>query len=146
MAKNPHLELTNRILVCREYADLWQTYFQFIGEDGLHEKEFTEEEEEEFQNILSLLSVNHYKFEQLCGPDMGSAGAVLKIIAETPSLEVVQKTPEATYGRLLVDWHIAFIDMNKALGRMLGRMTPKQMQKLQEIEAAQESGAAQQML
>ncbi len=142
MAKNPHLELTNRILVCREYADLWQTYFHFIGEDGFHEKEITEEEEEEFQNVLSLISVNHYKFEQLVGPDMGDAGAVLKIVVETPSLDITQKIPEATYARLLIDWHITFIDMNKALGRMLGRLTAKQKLKLQEIEAAQESGAA----
>lgn len=139
MAKNPFLHPANRIQVCRDYAELWQNYFAFISEEGLAEKEIEEEEEEDFQNILSLLAVNHYKFEQLVGPDMGDAGAVIKVIAGTPSIGVVQKIPEATYAKLLIDWHKSFIDMNKALGRMMGRLTPKEKLALQQMEAAQDA-------
>ena len=33
MARNQHLKTENRIMVCREYAQLWQQFFQFFADE-----------------------------------------------------------------------------------------------------------------
>lgn len=135
MSKNIHLRIANRIKVCREYAELWQAYFQFFAELE-EDAQITEEMEAEFENVMNILALNHYKFQELCGAYMKDAEAVVKTLSETVSLEVMRTMPEATRSKLLVEWHRTFIDMNKALGKMLAKLTPKQLEQLQASEAA----------
>ncbi len=130
---NPHLKIENRIKVCREYAELWQTYFSFFSEE-LEDKQITAEMETEFENIMNILALNQYKFSELCGDFMKDADAVLEILSETVSLRHLQQMPEATLSKLMVAWHTTFIDMNKALGRMVAKLTPKQLEALQNEE------------
>ncbi len=130
MAVNIHLKLENRIKVCREYTELWQTYFQFFADD-LSETQITPEMENEFEGVINILALNYYKFQELCGPFMKECEEILKILSETYSLEAVKLMADATRSKLLVEWHRVFIDMNKALGRMLTKLTPKQLQAMQ---------------
>jgi len=129
-AKFNHLATNNRMTVCREYAELWQAYFERFGDD-LSEKQITEQMEQEFENIMGILALNHYKFSELCGEYMKDPQEVMKIIAQTPSLKEVRETPEATLSKLMVSWHTTFIDMNKALGRMIGKLSKKELEALQ---------------
>lgn len=135
MARVNHMKLTNRILVCREYAGLWQAYFSHWSDD-MTDRKITPQMEQDFSNLVNVLALNHYKFAELCGEFMKDSEEVLKILAQTPSLEILKETPEATLSKLMVSWHVAFLDMNKALGKLTARLSPKELAELQATEAA----------
>ncbi len=138
---NPHLELTNRIAVVRDYAALWQQFFTFFADDNLEERVFTEQEEEEFASIVSLLSLNHYKFQELSRDYFKDPEGILDVLGESVSLAHIRELPAATLGKLQVEWHTLFIGMNKALGRLIGEIPPKKLAELQ--AAGQVPGGAQ---
>ena len=142
MAK-PHalLSLENRIMFCQEYTELWQTFFQSFSELN-DESEVTAEMETEFENISNILSVNHYKFTSLCGEYMKDAKAVLEILCEAVSLDEIKMLPDANRSKLFISWHTAFIDMNKALGKMLAALPPKRLAALQAAQSTEEQQSA----
>lgn len=132
MAKPLYDKLT-RITVVREYSVLWQQYFAFFSED-FTERQYTAEEEEEFSTIVSYLALNHYKFSELSkGYFKGSEG-VLEVLEESVSLNQLQILPEASLDKLQIDWHTHFIAMNKAIGKMIKELSPKELEKLQEMQ------------
>jgi hypothetical protein len=133
MAKNPLLSMPNRIAVCREYAQLWQAFFQFFSDD-LTEVQITEQMEKDFEGIIGILALNNYKFVELCGEYMKDPGEVVKILAEVCNLTNLKAMPEATFSKLQVAWHTAFIDMNRALGKMISRLTKKELEEMQALE------------
>ncbi len=139
MGNSIHLKLENRIKVCQDYAGLWQTYFQFFADD-LAEKQITDEMEAEFENYINVLALNQFKFSELCGDYMKEPEAIMEILTQTVSLTIVQGMPDATIGKLRVEWHKAFIDMHKATGKMLAKLTPKQLEALQQQAAAPQVG------
>ncbi|CAN5259516.1 hypothetical protein BH09SUM1_BH09SUM1_25010 [soil metagenome] len=139
MARVNHLRIENRIMVCREYAELWQAYFEMFGAD-LENRQITEQMERDFDNIMGILALNHYKFSELCGEFLKDAPEVMKIMAQTPSLQVVKDTPEATLSKLQIGWHTLFIDMNKALGRMIAKLSTKELEAMQAAEAQSQGG------
>ena len=142
MSKLLHTRLENRILICREYAQLWQIFFYAFADD-MEEKVISPQMEAEFENLLNILALNHFKFIELCGEHMKDSGDVIKVIAEAPSLGQIKEMQEATRSKLLVRSHTAFIDMNRALGKMLASLPPKQLAAMQAADAAaQQQGAA----
>ena len=130
MAKNPHLRLENRITVCREYAELWQTFFQYLMED-YSDVEITEDMERQFENIVTVLAINHYKFSELCGEYMKDTDGVMKVLSTVVSLQNIKMMAEANLSKLTIESHTLLIDMHKALGKMLAKMTPKQLEAMQ---------------
>lgn len=129
-----HLKLENRILVCREYAGLWQTYFQFLSMEDIEERQITREMEQEFQGVMNVLALNHYKFSELCGEYTKESESIVKIMSDTPTLEAVKTMQESTRGKILLEWHVAFIDMNKAVGKMVAALPPKRLAAFQATE------------
>ncbi|MBI1289824.1 hypothetical protein GC173_01080 [bacterium] len=140
MAPNPHLSMPNRIAVCREYAHLWQAFFQFFSDD-LSEVQITEQMEKEFEGLIGILALNNYKFQELCGEFMKDPGEVIKILAEAGNLSTLKAMPEATFSKLQIAWHTAFIDMNRALGKMIARLTKKEMEAMQMADSGQQPAA-----
>ena len=140
MAKNPHLKMENRITVIREYADLWANFFKYLTED-LRKREITEDMERDFENLQTILSVNHYKFTELCGEFLKDADGVMGMITEAYSLQAIKEAQEATLGKWQVETHTLLIDMHKALGRMLAKLTPKQLEEYQASMMAHQEGA-----
>jgi len=136
MAPVDHLSIVNRVTVLRDYAALWQRYFTFF-QDDLEEKNFTPDEEQEFANIVSLLSLNHFKFQELTKAYFKDAGKVIDVLKETASLEMMKKMPGASFSKIQVEWHTLFIGMNKALGKMLSEMGPKQLEQLKQVQSEQ---------
>ncbi|MCC7390970.1 hypothetical protein IT571_01260 [Candidatus Sumerlaeota bacterium] len=134
-AKNTFTRIENRIVVCREYTELWQNYFTFFSED-MEDRLITEQMEKEFQNIMNVLALNHYKFSELCGEFMKNDAVILDILAQSDSLQTIKDMPEATRSKLMIEWHTTFIDMNKALGKLLAKLTPKQLQAMQGAPSA----------
>lgn len=136
MARINHRKIENRVRVCREYTELWQSYFQFFADD-LAEVHITDEMETEYENIVNILALNHYKFQELCGEYMKDSGEVLKILAEGVSLDGIKSMPEATLSKMQVSWHTTFLEMNKALGKLLAQMSPKAIAAMQAAENGQ---------
>jgi hypothetical protein len=131
---NPILSTPNRIAVCREYAGLWQAFFQYFSED-MTDIVLTEQMEQEFESLIGVLALNNYKFTELCGEFMKDPGEVVKILAEVGNLAHLKSLPEASYSKLQIGWHTAFIDMNRALGKLMGRLTKKELEMMQQAEA-----------
>lgn len=129
-AEKEILSIENRIAVVREYALLWQKYFAFFSED-LSEKTFTQEQEQEFQQIVSLLALNQYKLQVLAGNHMKDSKKVLNVLEETVSLDFIKHMQAASFSKLQVEWHTLFLAMNKALGRLLAEVPPKQLEEMQ---------------
>jgi hypothetical protein len=134
-----HLALPNRVLVCREYAQLWQEFFQFF-QDNLTDIEITDAMEQDFEGLIGVLALNNYKFQELCGEYMKDAGEVVKILGEVGNLDNLKNLPEASFSKLQVGWHTCYIDMNRALGKMLARMNPRELAALQQADANAAAG------
>lgn len=130
MAKVNHLSLQNRYHICREYTELWQTYFHFFSEE-LEDVVISDEMEMEFQNIMNVLALNHFKFSELCGVYMKDPMDILETMSQTPSLRTLQGLTESSLSKLMVEWHTTFIEMNKAMGKILSRMSPKELEAIQ---------------
>lgn len=133
MARNQHLKTENRIMVCREYAQLWQQFFQFFA-DELEDVQINEQMEKEFQQVMNILALNYYKFQQLSGEYMKDSETILKILSDAVSMSHLKATPEATLAKLRIDWHTTFIEMNKALGKLLALLPPKKLAEMQQRE------------
>lgn len=133
MAKHDHLSIQNRIAVVRDYAALWQQFFTFFADD-LIARQITQEEEQEFHNLVSLLAINHYKFQELTKGYFNDAPKVVEVLQETVSLEYLKTLPEASFSKIQVEWHSLFIGMHKTLGKLLGQLSPKQLAELQQQE------------
>lgn len=130
-----HLRLENRIAVVREYAALWQQFFTYFSED-ISERNFTAQEEQDFANMVSILAVNQYKFQELCGAYYKDAGKVMDVLTETVSLDHMKHMADSTFGKVQIEWHTLFIGMNKALGKMLSELPPKRLLEMQQGTAA----------
>lgn len=124
------LSTQNRIAVVRDYAALWQQFFSFFSDD-LVDRSITEEEEQEFGNVVSLLSLNHFKFQELTRGYFGDAANVLGVIEQAVSLHYLQNMTDATFSKMQVEWHTLFIGMHKALGKLLSELSPKELAQLQ---------------
>lgn len=139
MPKINHRSMENRIAVCREYAELWQAFFQYLMDD-YENVEITEEMEAQFENLVTVLAINHYKFAELCGEFMKDTDGIVKALSEVVSLENIREMPDANLSKITVDSHTMLIDMHKALGRMLAKLTPKQLEAMQQRTAQPEEG------
>lgn len=136
MARKPDpTRPANRVRVMREYLALWQQYFSFFAED-LREHNITEAEEQEFAEVLSRLSFEHFKFQELSKPHFSGAGKILEVLQETVSLETIKTLPDATFGKIQIEWHTLFISMYKALGKMTSELKPKDQEELKQMTAA----------
>lgn len=130
MAQPDLLALPNRIAVVRDYAALWQQFFAFFADD-LTDRAITADEEQEFANLVSLLALNHFKFQELSRGYFDAAPQVVAVLEEAVSLDHLQHLPPASFSKLQLEWHTLFIGMHKTLGKMLSELPPKQLAELQ---------------
>lgn len=137
MAKPEFNNIETRIQVCKEYAALWQRFFSYFSE-SLADKQITEQMEHEFENILGILALNQYKFEELVGEYMPDARKILDVLADSINLATIKTMSEANLSKLQVDWHTLFISMNKALGKLTGQLTPKELAAMQARDGGQQ--------
>ncbi|MCX7765128.1 MAG: hypothetical protein N2246_00255 [Candidatus Sumerlaeia bacterium] len=118
-----------RIKVLKEYLNLWSDYFRAFGE-GLRERKIYESDEQSFFQIMSLLALNHYRFEQMAGEYVKDPDKVLDVLCETVSLNHLKTMSEAQFSKLEVDWHTIFIAINKGIGKLIGLLPPERAEKI----------------
>lgn len=119
------MSLDNRIAFITKYKNLWQEYFRFFA-DGFDERKITAQDEQQFFQTMHALATNHFRFVELAGEHFKGADLSLDILNDTVSLNTLKQMSEAQFGKLLIDWHTVFINMNKALGKLnLQKPQPK---------------------
>ena len=96
---NPFLTLENRTQVCREYTKLWADFFKMFADDLVHRKIY-ENDEAAFQQMLSLLALNHYKFAELMGDKLKDPEGILEVLCEAVSLSHLKMQSEAQFSKL----------------------------------------------
>lgn len=119
------VKLDTRIAVCREYINLWTQYFRFFAED-LQKKEITPEEEKGFFQVATQLARKHFHFVETMGDCFERGSDIINLLATGNSLSSLQAMQENTLSKFELDWHTLFLDMYKALGRLL-RLLPGTM-------------------
>lgn len=119
--------LEERIAFVQEYIKLWRQFFEMFA-DGFEGRKITKKDEEEFARILNSLAHHHYRFAYTVGNEMSGVDSILKILCETTSLSHLKGLSEAQLSKIQIDWHEIFINMNKALGRLIARrpLTPEE--------------------
>ena len=110
--------LEKRIAFVQEYIKLWRQYFQMFSE-GFEDRKILKRDEEEFARILNSLAHHHHRFAATAYPEMKDTDAIIKLLCETVSLSHLKGLSEAQVSKDQIDWHTVFIDMNKALGRLM---------------------------
>jgi len=122
--------IENRVNVCKEFTHLWSEFFSMFA-DGLHDKKITEADENKFSKILTALSFNQFKFEELMGEKFKNAEDIIGVLSQSVSLAHLKSISEAQFSKLQIDWHTIFIEMNKSLGRLINELSPVQLEELQ---------------
>ena len=113
--------LENRIVVCREFIKLWMEFFRFFAED-LTKKEITPQEEKGFFQIMTQLARKQFLFVEVMANVFDRGNDIMKVLDMAVSLAHIQNMQENTRAKLELDWHALFLDMNKALGRLLRQL------------------------
>jgi TM2 domain-containing membrane protein YozV len=76
-------------------------------------------------------------FVELMAEKFDRGNDIMNVLSMAVSLAHIQVMPENTRSKLELDWHGLFLDMNKALGRLL-RMYPGNMTLAQALEATKD--------
>jgi len=120
-------QLEERIAFIQEYIKLWRQFFEAFA-DGFEGRKIFKRDEEEFARVLNSLAHHHYRFSFTAGKEMSGVDGILKILCEVSSLSHLKGLSEAQLGKIQVEWHEIFINMNKALGRWISRrpLTPEE--------------------
>jgi hypothetical protein len=137
MKKQQLDSLEARIMICKEYAALWQRFFSYFSE-SLADKQITQQMESEFEQVLGILAINQYKFEELVGDHMPDARKILNVLSDAVSLGSIKSMQEVHLSKLQLEWHELFISMNKALGKLSNQLTPKMIAAMQARDGAGE--------
>lgn len=143
---NDLVKLENRIAVCREYIGLWMAFFRFFAED-LSQKEITAAEEKAFFQTMTQITRKHFMFVELMAELFDRKDDVINVVAMAVSLSNIQSMGENTRSKLELDWHSIFLDMNKALGRLIRQMPgnlplSQALEKLQKVAPATPQASA----
>jgi hypothetical protein len=119
--------LEQRIAFVQEYIKLWRQFFEMFAE-GFEGRKILKRDEEEFARVLNSLAHHHYRFTTMAHPEMSNTDGILKVLCEVTSLSHLKGISEAQVSKIQIDWHSIFIDMNKALGRLLAQrpLTPEE--------------------
>jgi len=120
--------LEKRIEFVQEYIKLWRQFFERFADD-LEGRKIYKRDEDEFKKIFESLAHHHYQFTSKVYPEMSDTDGIVKILSQVISLSHLKNVSEAQLSKLQVDWHSLFIEMNKALGRLIARraLTPEEL-------------------
>ena len=127
-AGKPFMNVEARINLCREYTKLWSDFFKTFA-DGLEGKKIYPNEEKTFNQIITLLAMQHYKFAEMMGDYLPDPDGILDVLGQAVSLQNLKELSDAQFSKLQVEWHTEFIAMNKCLGKLLAELpTEKRIQ------------------
>jgi hypothetical protein len=117
----PFMSLEIRIELCKEYTKLWADFFKLFA-DGMDNRKIDPNEEKIFDQMVTLLSLRHYKFAAMMAEKLPDPDGILDVLCDSVSLQGLKEISEAQFSKLQVNWHTEFIAMNKCLGKLLNEL------------------------
>jgi hypothetical protein len=97
---------------------LWHQFFDFFA-DGFHHRKITGESEGQFFRIMTELARGQYRLRFFLKDNCPGDDKMLQILSESVSLTTINEMSEAQFNKLQHSWHVVFIGLNKALGRLI---------------------------
>ena len=132
------LTIENRITFCREYSKLWMKFFRFFAAD-IEDHEIKPEEEKAFFKVMTECTRKQFLFVELMGDTFDRGNDLTQVLCDAVSLAHIQGMDENGLAKIELDWHGLFLDMNKALGRLL-RMVPCNMSLMEVYDFVEKGG------
>lgn len=126
-------DIERRIAVCQEYAALWQEFFTMFGTADFAERRILEQDEAHFAKVVTQLAEQCFRFCFYMGDKFGDGDKIIDILERAEGLRVLQEMPEANFSKLEVDWHTVFINMHRAVGRLMRELPPEESE--EEVDA-----------
>lgn len=127
MASQSKIEgIQKRIEVCQEYAHLWSELFKTFGTGGFHERKILDQDEVRFRKLVTELAKQHFRFGFYMAERFSDGDKILDILERLQDLRTVQEMSDANFNKLEVDWHTIFINMHRAVGRLMREMPPEE--------------------
>lgn len=118
-------QLESLIVQLENYIECWKQFYQYLGiartrKNPQDQKSFTQEEENQFLDIKSVLAQQLELLLAYFAPDSLplQREEILNIIAQTPSLRTVAEMNDNTFRGLENQWHKTFITMQSLLGQL----------------------------
>ncbi|MFW6303896.1 MAG: hypothetical protein ACOC2L_04675 [Candidatus Sumerlaeota bacterium] len=111
------IDIEEKIKVCQEFTQLWAQFFNLWG-DGFEGRRVTSEDEAKAFQLMSTLARKLFRFDYMMQKEFTQAGTVQKVLSDAVSLTKIHDMTESQFSKFQLDWHVAFISMNKCLGRL----------------------------
>ena len=126
--KISQITIDEKIALAQEYAHLWARFFNFFG-DGFENRKITEEGEAQFFRAMTELARKEFRLSCFAGDTFNVSAAILNLLSQAVSLTHIHEMSESQFAKFQFDWHVAFIALNKCLGRLMQlRPVPKEGQ------------------
>lgn len=123
------LDLDGKIALCQDYTQTWAKFFNFFG-DGFEGRRVTADGETQFFRIMTDLARREYRLTYFLQDDFKMGKDILDVLSDAISLAHIQEMSEAQFSKYQLQWHVIFIALNKALGRLIERQPlPKETKK-----------------
>ncbi|MFP4380818.1 MAG: hypothetical protein ACLFUS_10000 [Candidatus Sumerlaeia bacterium] len=118
LSKKKLEELDRKIDVCKDYANEWSKFFNFFA-DGFQNRKITGESEGQFFRTMTDLARKQYRLRFFLGNNCPADDRMLQILSDAVSLTNIAEMSEAQFNKMQHSWHVIFIALNKALGRLI---------------------------
>ncbi len=123
------MELEDRIALCQDYTLRWSKFFDFFS-DGFEGRKITADDEAQFFRAMTDLARLEYRVSYFLGKEFTMSKEVLGVLSDGVSLSNINEKTEAQFSKYQHSWHVIFIALNKALGRLIElRPPPKETKK-----------------
>jgi hypothetical protein len=115
------VKVESRALACREFISLWMNFFRFFA-DMDPERQILPKDEKAFFQLMTSIARRQFLFTEQMADKFERGADIINVLGMAVSLANIQAMNENTRAKLDLDWHSLFLDMNKALGRLLREM------------------------
>jgi hypothetical protein len=116
----------NRLHELEEFIRRWSLFFRFF-QDQQQQLQTGSELNDRFRLATRDIALRIYAISELAGDAFSDSNRILKLLSEMPSLEALKTIADSSYDKLQVEWHEIYLKLNVAKGKLLHRMTLKQL-------------------
>lgn len=127
-----------RLAHLEKFSFAWAEFFHFFSET---QDDVDLNLEEEFAEASRQLASQLYPLSELGKGAFDDADKIYKMLRSTPSLEHFKNIGEAEFDKYQVQWHEIYLNLNKARGKLLHRLTPKQREAHDAAAGGQQAAA-----
>ncbi|MDX9755111.1 MAG: hypothetical protein RBU29_14195 [bacterium] len=111
-------EIEYRISIIKQFLEMWVRYDQLFDK-AFHEKQVTQDEEEEFFKLKNQLARRHQYVMEYLGKEYEKAEPITPFLSDTVTLRGMVGLHFDFYKKLRLQWHATFLKLNEAQGYLM---------------------------